>query len=59
MLIEAALLPRNFSFHFITVPVPLRQKVTVPTVPVPVLQHCRQVQEGGAHQVTVHPVHEV
>ncbi len=34
MLIEAALLPRNLSshllgFHFITVPVPLRQEVTV------------------------------
>jgi len=51
MFIEAALLPRNLSshllFHFITVPVPavpalvpLKQKVTVPTVPVPIPQHC-------------------
>ncbi len=43
MLIEAAL-PRNLSshllgFHFVTVPVPLRQEVTIPTFPVPVPQH--------------------
>jgi hypothetical protein len=40
MLKEAALLPRNLSshlllFNFITVPVPLGQKVTVPTALVP------------------------
>jgi hypothetical protein len=32
------------------------QKVTVPTVPVP--QRCLQVQEGGAQQVAVDPVHQ-
>jgi hypothetical protein len=50
MLIEAALLPRNFSshllrFHCITVQVPLRQKVTVPTVPV--RQQCYNPASGG------------
>jgi hypothetical protein len=49
MLIEAALLPsslscmsvRTLGFHFITipVPVPLRQTVTVPMVPVLAPQH--------------------
>jgi hypothetical protein len=43
MLIESALFPRNLlshllRFHFITVPVPVRQKVTIPSVPVS--QHC-------------------
>jgi hypothetical protein len=32
------------------------QKVTVPTVPVP--QCCLKVEEGGAQQVAVDPVHK-
>ncbi len=49
MLIEAALLPRNLSshlfwFHFITVLVPLGQKVTVSTFPVP--QHSKNLSDS-------------